>query len=302
MRYFAYMFFLLIIVSCSQQQQDTTENVETIEEGEDLIEPSASLELLWETDTTLKVAESVLFDSEAGFAYVSCINGSPDEKNGAGFIAKIDLEGNIINEKWYSGDINAPKGMGLSGGVLFVTDIDRILAINTVTGEIEEEYPVEGAQFLNDIAIDEEGNVYISDSNTNKIHIIDSEGQLTTWLESDVYKGPNGLWVKGDHIYMAAFGDGNLYRINRKNKEITKISEGLDGGDGLEEIDSDNFVVSDWNGQVFHIDADGNKITLLDTRKSGSNAADIDYIPGEKIVLVPTFFRHTVAAYRLVNN
>jgi hypothetical protein len=38
---------------------------------------------------------------------------------------------------------------------------------------------------------------------------------------------------------------------------------------------------------------------MLDTKEIESNTADIGFIPGENIVLVPTFFKNKVAAYKL---
>ena len=38
---------------------------------------------------------------------------------------------------------------------------------------------------------------------------------------------------------------------------------------------------------------------LIDTRKDSVSAADIEYIAGKKLLLVPTFFKNKVVAYEL---
>jgi hypothetical protein len=65
----------------------------------------------WETDTVLKVPESVLFDAGNKVLYESNIDGTdPWGKDGKGSIGKIGLDGKIIKVDWVSG-LNAPKGM-----------------------------------------------------------------------------------------------------------------------------------------------------------------------------------------------
>src|SRR4051812_29691114 len=56
-----------------------------------------SVTKLWETDTLLKVPESVLFDADNKVLYASNIDGTdPWGKDGKGSIAKIGLDGKII--------------------------------------------------------------------------------------------------------------------------------------------------------------------------------------------------------------
>jgi hypothetical protein len=57
--------------------------------------------------------------------------------------------------------------------------------------------------------------------------------------------------------------------------------------------------VSDWNGQVFHVRADGTKEQLLDTREQKINAADLDYVARKKLLIVPTFYKNSLVAYHV---
>ncbi|MDZ7606331.1 MAG: hypothetical protein U5K79_12260 [Cyclobacteriaceae bacterium] len=60
-----------------------------------------------------------------------------------------------------------------------------------------------------------------------------------------------------------------------------------------------NYLVSDWNGEVFYIDNSGNKTSLLNTKAQKKNTADIWFISEEQLLLVPTFFDNRVVAYKL---
>lgn len=193
--------------------------------------------------------------------------------------------------------LDAPKGMGLYDNTLYVANIDEIWAIDISSGEVIAKTVVEGAQFLNDIAIDPQGNVYISDSNTNKIHLLNNEG-LSTWTESDNLGGPNGLFVDGERIMLATFGVGNFNTINMSDKKVTPVVDSIPGGDGVVKVGVD-FLVSNWNGEVYYITADWNKTKILDTKEMGANAADIAFISESMTLLVPTFFGNQVVAYKL---
>ncbi|HET6996453.1 MAG TPA: ATP/GTP-binding protein, partial [Chitinophagaceae bacterium] len=67
----------------------------------------------WETDSVLKVPESVLYDAGNKVLYETNIDGTdPWGADGKGSVGKIGLDGKIIKVDWVSG-LNAPKGMGL---------------------------------------------------------------------------------------------------------------------------------------------------------------------------------------------
>ncbi|MCB0668742.1 MAG: hypothetical protein KDC80_23120, partial [Saprospiraceae bacterium] len=61
----------------------------------------------------------------------------------------------------------------------------------------------------------------------------------------------------------------------------------------------DSYLISNWNGEVYEITADWKKHMLLDTKSMNKNAADIEVIAAKNLLLVPTFFGNTVAAYNI---
>src|SRR5688500_2423506 len=79
---------------------------------------------LWETDSILKVPESVLYHAETNALYVSNIDGKPGEKDSRGSIAKVSVDGKKIDNNWVT-SLSAPKGMGIFNNVLYVSDVDE---------------------------------------------------------------------------------------------------------------------------------------------------------------------------------
>ena len=247
----------------------------------------------WETDSLLKVPESVLYDKANQVLYASNIDGKPDGKDGQGSIAKIGLDGKIINAEWVKG-LSAPKGLGLYKNTLWVADVDEIIAIDITSGTITQKIPVEGALFLNDITVDKKGTVYVSDSKGKKVYKLE-KGKVTLLLEN--LQGPNGLLVNNNNLYI--LDNGGLYRVDSGNKLI-KLADGMEGGtDGVENVAKNEFIVSCWAGAIYYVKADGSKEKMLDTREQKINSADIGYDAIKRIVYVPTFWKNSVAAYEL---
>lgn len=256
---------------------------------------AAGVTEVWSTPEGLNVPESVMYDQSENILYVSNINGKPTEKNNKGFISKVTLNGKIENLKWITG-MNAPKGMGINGNTLYVTDIDRIHAIDIKAGRIAGTYELPEAKFLNDIAVCVEGNVFITDMMTQKIYVL-KNGRLSLWVDLSHYKKPNGLYMQEPYLFVGTAQ--GLLKIHMINKIITMEIPHTGGIDGLRKVRQGPWIVSDWNGKTQLIKKDGKPEVLLDTTRQKINAADLEYIPEKKLILIPTFFDHKVVAYRL---
>ena len=285
---------LIFCSACNQQpKQENSETAET--EGND--QAPVTLTLKWQTDSVLTTCESVLYDEDKDILYVANINGQPDAKDGNGSISTVSLDGKVTGATWATG-MDAPKGMGLLNGQLYVTDIDRVHEIDTETGKITNSYPVEGAKFLNDIAVGG-GKVYISDSRGGSIHVLE-DGKVNVFLSN--LQGPNGLFVENGDLVVALWDAKTLNTIDITSKDIMLRTEGLENPDGIEAIDNNEYLVSSWNGLIHHINSDWEKTLILDTSKESLNAADIEYIKSKNLLLVPTFFKNKVMAYEVKKN
>lgn len=250
---------------------------------------------LWETDTTLKVPESVFIDHKNNVLYVSNIDGQPWAKDGKGSIGKVGMDGKIIAVDWVTG-LQAPKGMGMHKNNLYVADLNEVVVIDITKGAIVDRIVVDGAVTLNDISVEENGTVYVSDSRGRKVYSIENK-KATVLLDTTQLKGPNGVLKHKGSLYV--LDAGSMYRME-KNGSLTKLVEGMEAStDGIENITGGDYIVSTWIGVVYYVNADGSKQVLLDGREQKINSADIGYDAAKRIVYVPTFWRNTVVAYEL---
>ncbi len=252
------------------------------------------LVLKWETDTTLKVPESVYHDRENKVLYVSNIDGEdPWKADGKGSIGKVGLDGKIIKSEWVSG-LESPKGLGKFNGKLFVADLTNLVIIDIASGKIEQKVPIAGAVGLNDIAIDGQGVLYISDSPGKRVFRFEN-GKSEVFLDN--LNGPNGLFINGTDIFV--LDNQAMHKVN-SDRTLTKITDGLDGNaDGLENVIGNEYIISCWEGLIWYINSDGTKDLLLDTRATKKNTADIGFDKESKTVYVPTFFKNTIVAYEV---
>ncbi len=258
-----------------------------------LIAQNKKLEKLWETDTILRVPESVLLDKEKKIIYFSNIDGQPTAKDSKGSIGTCDLDGKHINNEWVTG-LSAPKGLAIYKNALYVSNIDEVVIIDIPTAKIIQRIAVPDAAFLNDVSIDNKGVVYVSDSKKEQIHRI-IEGKVTTYITDQ--PNANGVLAVDEDLYFLA--KGTLWKAD-KNQKLTKIAEGMDAStDGLEQTKNKDFIVSAWNGIIYYVKADGSKYELLDSRPEKLSTADIDFDVEKNILYVPRFFGNKITAYTL---
>lgn len=258
---------------------------------------SPKLVKVWETPQGLNVPESSFYNKKDKTIYVSNICGMHNLKDSIGFISKLTDKGDFIEKEWISG-LNAPKGINIYKGKLYVTDIDEVLEIDLKTKEILNRYRNSKASSLNDVAIDKTGRVYITDTKSNRIYFVGKDS-LEIFIESDDINRTNGILVYKNHLICGS--KNNLIFINIKTKNIEIIADSTGYIDGIVAIGNKNIVVSDWKGKVQLVEIDKGIETLLNTTPLNIYAADLGYIKSQKLLLVPTFSDNKIIAYRIIN-
>ena len=291
------LFSVALLMACGGSSNENKSD-ESSENDSIVKTVSVELEKLWETDTLLITSEAVRFHSEMNTIFVSNIgNVPPDKKDGDGTISKIDLEGKIVEQTWVK-ELNAPKGLGYFGDYLYVTDITELVKIEISTGKIEKKYLIEDAGFLNDVDVDSNGDVYFTDSGSDKVYILKNDSVSVFKQIEGV--NPNGVLVEENRVLVVAYNNGDFIAIDKQTNEHTILAKGIANGDGIVAI-NEGYIVSAWNGEVFFVaNTEGAvPVKILDTQEEKLNTADIASVPGKNILLIPTFFGNTVAAHKI---
>ena len=274
------------LAACSQPS-DTPKDTTTI-----ALDGPAQLEEAWVTPG-FSAPEGVAFDGETLF--ISNVAGEANAKDGEGWVSRVSQTGELLEEKWISG-LNAPKGMAVRDGKLFVSDFDAYHVIDIASGEIENTYSVEGAGFLNDITV-WQGGVYMSDSGTARIFQIDVNG-YKEWLADERLGGVNGLTADGDRLLIATMSSGSLFET-RGARDLTEIASGMENADGIAVLDDASYLVSSWPGQIWHVSRTGKTTEILNTQDAPVFQNDLTRI-GD-LIIVPNWEPGTVTAWRVAD-
>lgn len=247
---------------------------------------------LW-TTSNLPMPESVVMvKAESQYLLVSLIDGDPTQQDGKGGIAQIGLDGNIINREWYKG-LNAPKGMALSGNELWVSDIDRLLVIDINSRKLLRQIAISGAQFLNDVAIDAQGRVYVSDTFTHTVYRL-QQGDLAIYAQN--IQAANGLLPQKDGLLIAA--NDKLLHIDH-NKKIRTITQQLfPEADGIQPWKDNSYLLTSWKGMLYLVDLHNTHL-LWNAQAENNYTADILVDSETSLLVVPGLFNNTLRAYRL---
>ncbi|MFC2086131.1 family 16 glycoside hydrolase [Bacteroidota bacterium] len=254
---------------------------------------------LWESEKEFSVSESVLYDPKRDVLYVSNFDqynmGNPSVQQ---FISKVSLDGQIIDLQWID-SINNPLGMSIHKDQLYITERGNIAIIDLEKEKVIKRLQVDGSIFLNDIAVDKNGNIYVTDSRKDVIWKYDGNN-FQEWLSGDEVGDPNVIYIHNNKVIWGNSGDRYLKEVNPNGDNIRNIVK-LDKGfiDGIRIDNNGNYLVSLWRGIIYQITPEGEKKIIFDTSTPGDYCADFEYIKDKNLLIVPTFFGNTVVGYKL---
>jgi sugar lactone lactonase YvrE len=267
-------------------------------------------------DAGLQTPECVLWDADQDVYLVSNINGDPTALDGNGFISKIGADGKVIELKWIDGskktsELNAPKGMVITGGILYVADLNTIRKFDHKTGKPKGKIAVKDAVFLNGLAVSPDGkSLYVSDSavkinqgqfsgtDADAIYEIDLRKKSVKALIKDrTLHWPNGLWADDTGIWSVSLGRNELIHVNYKGEmgSVTKLPKG--SLDGIVRLDDTSFLISSWEGSSVYRGVPGGEFTELINGVASPAAIGLD--SKRRAVLIPVFMGNAVEVHAL---
>ena len=259
----------------------------------------------WRITDGLDRPESVVYDAQRDVLYVSNIRGGATDQDGDGFLTRVSVDGEMLDAEWVTG-LDGPKGLALNGDRLYVSDIDELVEVDVETGEIVNRYPVTGAAFLNDVALDGSGSVYVTDTQTHRVHQL-VNGQMELWMESERVQSPNGLtFVDGSLLLAAADSASDAARTTRyvrqvdpTTKELSMMSATVPEGsiDAIEADGRGGYFVSYWaEARVMHT-SPGTEASLVAEETEGT--ADLDYVAEQEMLYLPVMTEGQLIAYQV---
>lgn len=149
----------------------------------------------------------------------------PLEKDGDGFISKIDKLGNIIELKYFprKDTLHSPKGMAVLNDILYVTDIDKLKGYEIRTKEkiFEMDFSGEKTALLNDIVVKGNNTLLISCMDLGRIYEVRIK-EKTFKKVADLPK-PNGLYWEEKPKLLLVGQFGREDNANKSNGDFSAV-------------------------------------------------------------------------------
>ena len=233
----------------------------------------------------------------------------PTQKDGDGFISKLDINGKIKELHFIDG-LDAPKGMGIVGNTLFVADINTLRGFDLSTKKEVFNVVFEGVNFLNDITVKDSNTLFIGASDTSAIYEVNISNKSYKKLMD--FTVTNGLFYEDGILYAAQLGSttqnmfdgkGKLYKIDLKdNNKLTQLGNFEGVLDGVTKV-GNKVYVSDWGnakdtGIVRVYDLKTKEETILKLQ-SFMGAADFWIDEKSKKIFMPQMIGNKVTIFDL---
>jgi len=254
----------------------------------------------WELADGLMMPESAVWEPKRGHFYVSNINPAGAAGFGEqGFISRIDVTGQVLEMQWITG-LRGPTGVAVLDDHLYAVERTGVAVIDLDGAEIVQRHLIESeGGFLNDIAVDSDGTLFVSDSSLGAIYRV-KNGEAELWLRNGAIAGANGLVVQGDRLIATTMGSESLVSINLETAKIESIVDLRPfGGDGITADGTGAYLVSDFNGLLLRVTPTGDRDVLIDTRDVGISLTDFAFAPEHGLVVIPTLRGNSVMAFKL---
>lgn len=190
---------------------------------------------------------AALYDSSDDVVYVSSIQGDPAERDGKGYISRIDSDGLPMEKHWIRG-LDAPKGMAVRGELLYVADINELVVVDIAEAQVSNRYLIPGARMLQDVAVAQDGSIYTVDSASGTIHRV-HDGRFEIWSSDSQIREPRAIAPLGEKLLLSTLGEdaatGRLITVS-PDGQVTALPTDFTGRlSGLHSDGKGGFVGAD---------------------------------------------------------
>lgn len=261
-------------------------------------------------DVGLRTPESVLHDPVADIYLVSNIAGDPFAHDGEGFISRIAPDGKVVDLRWIDGGKNgvtldAPKGLALTTDHLWVADLDHVRRFDRRSGAPLGDVKIDGATFLNDVAVGPDGAIWVTDSGflpgfepsgSDAIWRVDSELHATVVCASSKLGHPNGIAAGSRDMFCVNWADG-VFSLVGADGLVAPATLPAAQLDGLVRTPDGRWLISSWAGRcVYELAPDGTATVRIGELDA---PADIGFDALRGRVLIPSFTADRLIARKL---
>jgi len=252
--------------------------------------------------------EAVRYDPDQDVYFVgNWGTGSASATDNNGYISRMKPDGQIETMRFIAGGTNrvvlhAPRGMYIVGDTLWVADADAVRGFNKRTGEriANIDFSAFDRGFLNDVAADATGTVYVTDTGRNKLYKVQGEGGPTLVVSDTTLGSPNGItWDAANNRFIivpyGGFKGIRGWAPGSSTMTVVGVSTGAKY-DGVEVLSGGRVLVSSQADSSLHIFSGNTGHAIIHTL---GPPADIAVDTKRNRVAVPVVALNHVEIYEL---
>jgi hypothetical protein len=252
--------------------------------------------------------EAVRYDPDQDVYFVGNWGPGPaSATDNNGYISRMKPDGQIENLKFIAGGTNrvvlhAPRGMYVVGDTLWVADADAVRGFNRRTGAklANVDFSAFDRGFLNDVAADATGTVYVTDTGKNKLYKVQGANGPTVVVSDSALGSPNGItWdASNNRFIIVPFGGFKGIRAwtpGATTMTVLGVSTGAKY-DGVEVLSGGRVLVSSQADSSLHLFSGNEGHAIIHTL---GPPADIAVDTKRNRVAVPVVALNHVEIYEL---
>ena len=220
-----------------------------------------------------------------------------------GRLSLVSLDGVIEDADWVTGLMD-PKGISSHDGMLYVADAIGLQVVSIADGTLVSTIALDGATFPNDVAVDANGFVYVTDFLAGGLYRY-HDGSAEVFMPAGSLPLPNGILARDGTLWIGSFGDemqadfsvaqpGGLWQVDIATKAVSPVetAQGVGSVDGMVFVGEAVIFDDNPTGMMFIHDAVGTR----ELASVGPGSADLGVI-GD-LVIVPNLGAGEIVAYQ----
>ncbi|QDT43394.1 Serine/threonine-protein kinase PknD [Gimesia alba] len=254
---------------------------------------------------SFRFAESCVYDPVRNLIVVMNAGVPQNMQKNDGYVSLLNPDGSVHTTKWIGATrkgltLNHPLGSAIHNGTLYTADIDVVRTFDLASGKPGRAYPVKGATFLNGIAVNKEGTIFVSNSKPeNRVYKITADGDVSLFVDGKPLDIPNGVAIDQDgNVVVVNVGNNDVMTFDPASGKLLRTEHAAEGGnDGLVILpDGTKYVSSVRFGSVSEI-RPGKPAKVI---ASGiPSAASMGYDSKQNQLIIPMNNNNAVAFIKL---
>jgi hypothetical protein len=251
--------------------------------------------------------EAVRYDPDQDVYFVASWGSdrNPGRADNDGFISRMRPDGTVENLRFIAGGssgvtLHSPRGMYIVGDTLWAADFDAVRGFDRRTGKAlaTVDFSSIDRGFLNDLAADATGAIYVTDTGRNKLYRV--RGGPTLVVSDTALGAPNGItWdARNGRFLILPFGGSHTIHAWTPGTTtlVPAFTDPASKFDGIEVLATGSVLASSQADTSLHLFANGTGRPII---KVGGPPADIAVDTKRNRVAVPIVALDRVEIYQL---